>query len=259
MIQTFPLTETNDFGINWIIPTNILKELAMPIEKVCVVCGQKFKVPPVRELTAKTCSNKCAISVRAKSRERKVPKICQLCGKRFEVPQSHTDRHNYCSLKCRYESPEYRKSVSERMKGENGPNWKGGEPVHAEGYILKHVPEHPFARNGYVFKHRLIMEAWLREENPESEYLVWLGEQLYLSPEASIHHLDEIKKNNRRRNLMVCWRSVHMALHNGKEPKPGAYWPPNVKIKLGDKAKHLHKPKTLTNLPDFMKGVKSHE
>jgi hypothetical protein len=77
------------------------------------------------------------------------------------------------------------------------------------------------------------MEEWLNEENPQSEFLILLGDKLYLHVEAEVHHLDEDKGNNRRRNLMVTWKPIHIALHNGIMPEPGTYWPTNAKIKLG--------------------------
>ena len=197
----------------------------MPVEKICVVCGKKFLVPPCRALTAKACSHKCAVIVRAKSRERKVTCVCPNCGKEFLVPQSHKDRRVYCSKRCKYEADKFRTDLSERCSGGKNPMWKGGETISSDGYVCKHIKAHPFAHNGYVFKHRLVMEKWLKEKNPDSEYLMKLGNNLYLSPDYVVHHLDGNKKNNRRRNLIVCTPSVHRKIHNGQYPEPGTYWP----------------------------------
>ena len=233
--QINKLTKIGKFGIVHPFFINIPKEAIMPIEKICVVCGKKFSVPPCRALTATTCSNKCAIIVRAKSRERKVTCICPNCGKEFLVPQSCKNTRVYCSKKCKYTSKNFRSKMSAKCSGSKNPMWKGGETDHSDGYIYKHVKGHPFAHNNYVFKHRLVMEEWLKEENPDSEYLIKLGNNLYLSPDYVVHHLDSNKKNNRRRNLLVCTASIHRKIHDGCYPEPGTYWPKNAKIRLGNK------------------------
>ena len=205
----------------------------MPIKKNCVTCGKEFQVPPCRELTAKTCSHECAISVRAKSRERKIVVTCKNCGEEFKIPQSHKSRRVYCSKGCKHGSETYRSDISDRFTGDKNPMWKGGETEHSDGYIYKLAPEHPFASNGYVFKHRLIMEKWLREENPTSKFLKLVDGKLYLSPKANVHHLDWNRKHNFRKNLLVSSNSVHIKIHRGTYPEPGEYWPHSAKIKLG--------------------------
>ena len=223
----------NDNGIEGEELTLNPKEFFMPIEKVCIVCGEKFSVPPVRALTAKTCSNECAVFVRAKSRERKTTKVCKHCGKVFEVPRSHKDRYEHCSTQCKHASEKWKSGCSKRMTGELNPMWKGGETAHPDGYTYKNVHRHPFSYNNRVLKHRYNIEEWLRAEAPDSEYLIKLGDHLYLHPEAVVHHLNGNRKDNRRRNLIVCWSRVHQGIHNNQMPHPGTYWPPDAKIKLG--------------------------
>ncbi len=205
----------------------------MPVEKVCVVCGKGFSVPPCRAKTATTCSEVCAIVVRAKSRERKVTRKCLNCGKDFKIPRSHIDRRIYCSQACKYGSTEWKGNIGDRGRGAGNAMWKGGEPRQTDGYPLKKVYDHPFSWGGYILKHRLTMEEWLREEMPNSEYLIPFGNSFYLSPDAVVHHLDFDKQNGRRRNLLVCRKGTHSAIHFGVYPKPGTYWPPDAKIRLG--------------------------
>lgn len=204
----------------------------MSIQKVCIVCGKEFSVPPCREKSATTCSNVCAIEIRAKSRERKVTRLCLNCGKEFSLPQSHIDRRIYCSRECKYGSVEWRDAIRGRTSGEKHPMWQGGETSHARGYVYKKCAGHPFAWNGYVFKHRLCMEAWLREESPDSKFLTPLGGQLYLSPAAIVHHIDGDVKNNSRRNLVVCSSADHRRIHSGVDVSPTDFWPPLAKSKL---------------------------
>jgi hypothetical protein len=205
----------------------------MPVKLLCVVCGSEFLVPPCRANTAKTCSNKCAISVRAKSRERKAVCVCVGCGKRFEVPKSHKDRRVYCSMDCKFKSPDSIRKRSERVTGDKNPMWKGGVTMHTRGYLYGYSPDHPYSSNGYVFQHRLVVERWLREEAPDSEYLVKHGVRLYLSPDFIVHHLDGIKDDNERGNLIITTTDVHVRIHHGYKPPEGSYWPPDAKIILG--------------------------
>ena len=110
--------------------------------------------------------------------------------------------------------------------------WKGGEHNHKEGYVYTLARKHPFATPEYIFKHRLIMEEWLKECDPGSKFLVKLGVNLYLSPDFDVHHLDFDKSHNERKNLIVLTKSAHSMLHNGNMPSPGSYWPVGAKIVL---------------------------
>lgn len=68
-------------------------------------------------------------------------------------------------------------------------NWKGGRNLSGEGYILIYKPEHPFCyKAGYVAEHRLAMEEFLGR---------------YLEPAEVIHHINEIRNDNRLENLML--------------------------------------------------------
>ena len=205
----------------------------MSVKKVCVVCGQEFSVPPCRALTAKACSDKCAVSVRAKSRERKIVKNCLNCGEEFKIPRSHDGRRVYCSKSCKYGSADWKGDISDRTHGKNNPMWKGGEVAQSDGYVYKKSYDHPFSHENYLLKHRKVMEEWLRDDFPESEFLIKFGNNLYLSDDAVVHHLDRNKKNNRRRNLIVCSFGTHIKIHRGVMPEPGTYWPPWAKITVG--------------------------
>jgi hypothetical protein len=204
----------------------------MPIEKKCEVCSKPFNVPPSRAVTAKTCSNECAVSVRAKSRERKLVCVCKSCGKKFQAPQSQAGRRIYCSDLCKNISPSYSGEMSAKLRGENNGAWRGGETLHAQGYVYMRSPEHPFASNGYVFKHRLVMEEWLREAVPGSKFLMNIAGQGYLLPGIDVHHMDENPKNNERTNLVACTSQTHNSIHSGYGAQPGTYWPvrPDIKV-----------------------------
>lgn len=86
-------------------------------------------------------------------------------------------------------SEETRRKMSEAKKGLKHPNWKGGRIKDTNGYILILSPNHPYAdRKGYVFEHRLVMEKHLGRT---------------LLPKEVVHHINEIRDDNRIENLML--------------------------------------------------------
>lgn len=103
-----------------------------------------------------------------------------------------------------------------KMRGQRGPSYKGFKRTHA-GYILRLVPEHPYAsKRGYVAEHRLVMEQHLGR---------------YLEPHELVHHRNEITNDNRLENLEVMSHAEHMRYHKAKRPtlpraiaaRPGAW------------------------------------
>lgn len=93
--------------------------------------------------------------------------------------------------------------------------WRGGVAKHGDGYVYEWVGDHPYAWQGYVLQHRLVMERWLRENKPDSPYLTMVNGRLYLSQEFLVHHRDENKSNNLIENLECMTDSDHMRHHRG--------------------------------------------
>lgn len=195
------------------------------VERLCGGCGKSFEVWPNRAETAKFCSPACRDAENAARYDAARPKrICMICGVAFDCPPSHAlRRKSCCSLTCAAEVSRRR----EGPKGSDNLNWKGGSSVHAEGYIYRHAGEHPFAKCGrYVFEHRLVMEAWMRDKAPDHHFLVEVAGVKYLRAEIEVHHRNENKCDNRIANLLACTKGAHLSIHSGYPPMEGEVWPP---------------------------------
>ncbi len=182
--------------------------------KTCEDCGRTFKVPPSRAKTARYCSIKCASPHRMEGLGKSLMFICPRCNSEFKVFRSQMHRRKYCSERCKHSDRKYIQALSERTTGSRNPSWAGGRTMHSDGYVYLHAPQHPFSSNSYVFEHRLVMEQWLRENDADSQYLVRLGGNLFLSPDYHVHHKDEDGLNNAIENLVCMTPSEHSKHHN---------------------------------------------
>ena len=180
----------------------------------CKICGSSFKVPQCRSKTAEYCGKSCAVIGRAMAMS--LPKVaitCKECGKVFYDHQCHAHKRVFCSKACMESSRTHLQDKSNRTSGGNNPMWRGGVCKHSDGYIYKRAVDHPFACRSYVLEHRLVAENNLRSTDPESVFLVRLGDRKYLRPEISVHHIDGDKTNNTPDNLMVVTNSEHQKIH----------------------------------------------
>ncbi len=113
-------------------------------------------------------------------------KKCINCSKKFELIWRKTQK--FCSHKC----------FRQYNRGKNSYQFKGriGD---SRGYIKIYMPEHPYANKKYVLEHRLVMEKHLGR---------------YLHSDEIVHHLNEIKDDNRIENLELMIRNDHNGLHS---------------------------------------------
>lgn len=70
-----------------------------------------------------------------------------------------------------------------------------------KGYVALCIKNHPFSdkTNGYIFEHRIIVEMNLGR---------------FLNHDEIVHHLNDIKHDNRLDNLMVMTNAEHTIFHN---------------------------------------------
>lgn len=98
-------------------------------------------------------------------------------------------------------------------KGSLSANWKGGLVYDQNnGYLLIYKPHHPYAdKRGYIRFHRLVMEIYL---SVKYDYPV------YINPNLVVHHINEVKTDNRPANLMIVTKTEHQKIHRlGKRGK----------------------------------------
>ena len=83
-------------------------------------------------------------------------------------------------------------------EGKGNSNWHGGKYIDDKGYVRVRMTQHPYQVHGYVYEHRLVVEALLDR---------------YLRSWESCHHINEIKADNRAENIFLCSVSEHSKLH----------------------------------------------
>jgi len=95
---------------------------------------------------------------------------------------------------------------ADRQRGSANPNFSGGQYVDDKGYLRVSRGEHPYHNHGYVYMHRLVMEQILGR---------------FLEPWEVVHHVNEIKLDNRPGNLYLTTAPEHSIIHRqGKRGTP---------------------------------------
>ncbi len=97
--------------------------------------------------------------------------------------------------------------IGHHLNGKKALNWKGGE-INSGPYKALYRPNHPNAsKQGYVLKHRLIYEHYLK---------ILFDEDVYIPPTYEVHHIIPVDEGGTDTliNLTCLSRSAHRRHHN---------------------------------------------
>lgn len=188
----------------------------------CKICGKTdYEINP-KKFPKDFCSYKCYEEWQKWNKEPNCE--CAVCGKKMYIKPSRLKKNKNgitCSIECAS------KLKSKYMSGENNhqfglignknASFKGEEIISEFGYILEYCPGHPYPHDRSnnttrVFQHRLVIER--NSDKFNNEYFEVIDGWKVLKPIYNVHHINEIKTDNRLENLQIVTRSEHTTHHN---------------------------------------------
>lgn len=136
-------------------------------------------------------------------------KNCLKCGVEFAAIRTS----KFCSYRCgkieRKWSDTHKNNIRISKMGEKNPSFSGGKRISKSGYVLVLDRDNTSSNSrGYILEHRLVMEKHIGRKLKKSEH---------------IHHINEIKTDNRIDNLKIMSASEHSSHHIKQTQKNWLY------------------------------------
>ena len=179
--------------------------------------------PPCRAKKYVCCSTECLGKYNSEKYFKGVHCTCPICGTEFRMKQSSFDKiktQPCCSRECAAKLKEQtfcgENNHQYSLIGDLNSSFSGKEIISNLGYILEYCPNHPkpcdsSSKTTRVRQHRLVIERNYEKFNPE--YFEEIDGWMVLKSEYDVHHINEIKTDNRLENLQILTRSEHSKLH----------------------------------------------
>lgn len=215
------------------------KTKANRITLTCKFCSKEWETwksqiaikgrPGAGQYCSKLCVNKAKVIEKPQVEKPDKPiyyHCCETCDKTYRIPPSRVGKARFCSYPCKSASPEFSTENSERQRGEKSWRWTGGEHSTYEGYVR--IKANKKAEQVATFEHRAVMINWILEKFKDHPFLLLVGDKYALRPDVEVHHIDRVRSNNARDNLLALTKSAHAKIHHrGTKPEAWECWPPN--------------------------------
>ena len=216
------------------------KHKANRVTLTCKCCGKEWTTwksqiaikgrPGAGQFCSKACADKGLVKPKPEKPPKAPPseiyKVCEVCDKTFRVYPSRADTARFCSTKCKGASESYRAKCSEQQQGEKSWRWSGGVYKRGSGYVR--LKKNQYGFQTYLLEHTAVIIQWMLEEDPQNPFLVDVDGIKRLHPDVEVHHIDRVRSNNDRSNLLVVTNSAHAKIHHkGSKPAPWECWPRN--------------------------------
>jgi len=141
-------------------------------------------------------------------------------GKGVPLSEEHRRKLSISKIGMKF-SPEHCENISKGKKANPTKFWlgkirhnmrkPGSRRRHSSGYVLVKTYNHPFKSfHNEVLEHRLVMEKYLGR---------------YLSSNEVVHHINEIKDDNRIENLELHTKNTHRKHHADVKEKSFCFFP----------------------------------
>ena len=200
------------------------KTKANRITLTCKFCSKEWETwksqiaikgrPGAGQYCSKLCVNKAKVIEKPQVEKPDKPiyyHCCETCDKTYRIPPSRVGKARFCSYPC--------KSAS-RQQSEKNWQWSGSPSD--DPYVIN--------KDGSLsrYEHTKVMVEWLLETEPDHPFIVCINGKHKLYPDIDIHHIDRVRSNNARDNLLALTKSAHAKIHHrGTKPEAWECWPPN--------------------------------